>query len=66
MRMPRVSIASTKCDVTEEVNGDHVTLWRLPYHGCYPSEAIARQVAKAHQCSDAWIRPVTFYNAPKE
>ena len=60
MRMTRISVASTRIDVSEEVDRDHCTLWLLPHHGYYPSEAIARAVARAHRCSDEGVREVAF------
>jgi hypothetical protein len=60
MRMTRISVAGTRIDVSEEVDGDHCTLWLLPHHGYYPSEAIARAVARAHQCSDEGMREIAF------
>lgn len=63
MRFPRISVANTRLHVIEEVDGDIATFWLLPHHGCYPSEAIARAVARTHQCDDSKIRPVQFYQA---
>lgn len=60
MRMPRISVGRTRIHVIEEVDRDHCTMWLLPHHGYYPSEAIARAVARAHGCSDEGVREVEF------
>jgi hypothetical protein len=66
MRMKRIPVAGARIDVSEEVERDHCRLWLLPHHGYYPSEAIARAVARTHQCSDAGVRAVRFERVEPE